>query len=99
VDKWENGVATSIKSVDLSAVTYQNPSALASKLKGYVDSVAGFNGRNWDGVFIRSRDITGRALEVAIQPGVGSTAQRAVFDQIQQYATTKGVKLIISEVP
>jgi hypothetical protein len=38
-------------------------------------------------------------LQVAIQPGVESTAQRAVFEQLEQYATSKGVKLVISEVP
>lgn len=99
IDKFENGVATSIKSVDLAAPTYQSSGALTSKLKGYVDKVAGFRGDSWDGTVVRARDITDRALQVAIQPGVASPAQLTVLDQLRQYAATKGVQLIISEVP
>lgn len=99
IDKFENGVATSIKSVDLAAPTYQDAGALASRLRGYVDKVAGFSGASWDGTVIRARDVTARALQVAIQPGVASPAQLAVLDQLRQYATSKGVQLIISEVP
>jgi hypothetical protein len=99
IDKFDNGVATSIKSVDLSAPTYQNTSALASKLRGYVDKVAGFKGASWDGTVIRARDVATRALDVAIQPGVASSDQLAVLDQLKQYAASKGVQLIVSEVP
>jgi hypothetical protein len=99
IDKFENGVATSIKSIDLSAATYQNTSALASKVRGYIDTVAGFKGASWDGTVIRARDVTARALDVAIQPGVGSSAQLEALNQLKQYATSKGVQLIISEVP
>jgi RHS repeat-associated protein len=35
IDAFENGVANSIKSVDLTAVTYQAPDALASKLERF----------------------------------------------------------------
>jgi RHS repeat-associated protein len=44
IDKFLNGVATSIKSLDLTAKTYQNAKALASKINGYVDKLADFNG-------------------------------------------------------
>ncbi|HEX4725189.1 MAG TPA: hypothetical protein VH333_21950 [Pseudonocardiaceae bacterium] len=99
IDKFENGVVTSIKSVDLTAPTYQNASALTSKLKGYVDSVADFKEETWGRVEITEDDFTGRALQVAIQPGVASTAQLTALDQLGQYAASKGVQLIISEVP
>ncbi|WP_035303428.1 hypothetical protein [Actinokineospora inagensis] len=98
IDKFENGVATSIKSVDLSAATYQNTSALTSRLAGYVDKVSGFNGATFDGTVIRSGQVTDRVLQVAIQPGVASPAQRAVLTQLQAYATSKNVRLIVSEV-
>lgn len=99
IDKWENGVATSIKSVDLSAPTYQNTGALASKLRGYVDKMAGFNGASFDGVAIRARQIQARALEVAVPPGVATPAQDAVLNQLTQYAASKGVQLTVVEVP
>jgi hypothetical protein len=99
IDKWENGVATSIKSVDLSAPTYQNTGTLASRLRGYVDKVGGFDGATFDGTNIDDEEITARALEVAIQPGVASPSQLAVLEQLKQYAASKGVQLIVSEVP
>lgn len=99
IDKWEDGVATSIKSIDLTAPTYQKAGALASRLKGYVDKVAKFDGDNFNGTKINALDVTSRALQVAIQPGVASAEQLAVLTQLRQYATSKGVQLIISEVP
>ncbi|WP_018680390.1 hypothetical protein [Actinokineospora enzanensis] len=99
IDKFEHGVATSIKSVDLTAATYQNTGALASRLEGYVDKVAGFNGATFDGTVIRSSQVTDRVLQVAIQPGVASPAQRAILTQLRQYAAAKNVRVIISEVP
>lgn len=98
IDKFDNGVATSIKSVDLSAPTYQDTGPLASRLRSYVDSVADFKGKSFDGVTIRPNDITQRELQVAVQPGVMSSAQQAAFDQVEQYAQSKGVNLTISEV-
>jgi hypothetical protein len=98
IDKFENGVATSIKSVDLTSATYQNTAALGSRLRGYVDTVARFKGATFDGTEIASEDVTQRVLQVAIQPGVASAAQRTVLDQLERYAKSKGVKLIISEV-
>jgi filamentous hemagglutinin len=43
IDKfnWDTGVATSIKSIDLTAPSYQNMSTLSNTLNGYVNSVAG----------------------------------------------------------
>lgn len=99
IDKWGNGVATSIKSVDLSAATYQNTGALESKIRGYVDTMAAFKGASFDGVAVRLRDIRARALEVAIQPGVATAAQKAVLKQVTKYATSKGVQLTVVEVP
>ena len=76
IDKFENGLATSIKSLDLDAATYQSGSTLTRTLNGYVDKVAGFQGRTWAGVRIRPQDVTGRALDLAI-PHSGSAAQQA----------------------
>lgn len=42
IDDFRNGVATSIKSIDLDAKTYKRASALESRLKGYVNKLASF---------------------------------------------------------
>ena len=99
IDKFPNGVATSIKSIDLEATSYQNTSRLASRVRGYIDKVAKFNGADANGREILARDIEGRALELAVQPGVTTTAQRAILDQMASYAKSQGVDLKIVEVP
>jgi hypothetical protein len=42
IDKFSDGIATSIKSVDLNAATYQDTARLTSRLNKYVDDVAEF---------------------------------------------------------
>lgn len=98
IDRFENGLATSIKSIDLSAPTYQSSTALTSRLTGYVDKVAGFNGATFDGVAVRSSDIAARGLDIAIPPGPVSAAQQAVLDQIVSYGATKGVAVRVVPV-
>jgi filamentous hemagglutinin len=36
IDRFVSGVATSIKTLDLNAATYQNISALTGKVRGYI---------------------------------------------------------------
>jgi hypothetical protein len=44
IDRFENGIATSIKSIDQGAKSYQNIGQLTSTIKGYVTELA-----NWQG--------------------------------------------------
>lgn len=44
IDRFQDGIATSIKSIDLNSATYQNPAKLTSVLTRYVDKVAEFKG-------------------------------------------------------
>ena len=46
---WKIGHVASIKSVDLTAITYQTPSKLRYQLKQYIDKVVAFEGRPWGG--------------------------------------------------
>ncbi|KPL66749.1 hypothetical protein SZ64_00705 [Erythrobacter sp. SG61-1L] len=98
IDKFENGLATSIKSVDLDAVTYQSGSTLTRTLNGYVDTVAEFQGRTWAGVRIRPQDISGRALDLAI-PHSGSSAQQAIINQTVEYGASRGVSVNVILFP
>jgi filamentous hemagglutinin len=98
IDKFENGLATSIKSLDLNAATYQSTSTLSRTLTGYVDSVASFQGRTWAGVRISAQDISGRALDLVV-PGPGTAAQQAAIEQAVEYAASKGVKLNVVHYP
>lgn len=94
-DKWDKaaGIATSIKSIDLAAKTYQNVGALRSVLKGYVNKVAKFTyGSIGDTEIVGSR-LTERILQVAIPEGA-TAEQIAIFEEMAEYAAEQGVELI-----
>jgi RHS repeat-associated protein len=99
IDRWVGGVATSIKSMDLTAVTYQNLSRLKSRVRGYVDDLAGFHGATHGGITIAAGSVTARELVIAVQAGVVTTPQRAALSEIITYATTRGVRVVVEEIP
>jgi len=99
IDRFANGVATSIKSIDLNAATYQNAATLTSKLNGYVNSVAGFNGETWANVEISASQITARQLQLAIPSGGISAAQQAAINAAVLRARSMGVNFIVTPIP
>ncbi len=98
IDRFENGLATSIKSLDLNAATYQIAAALDRTITRYIDSVANFAGRSWAGVNVPGSAITGRALDLAI-PSAGSAAQQSVIAQAVQYGASLGVTVNVIVFP
>ena len=93
------GTATSIKSIDLTAPTYQNSSALTSTINGYVDKVASFQGASWGGVEIDSSEVVVRQLQLAVPQGAATAAQQAALNAAVSRAQGMGVNLIITPVP
>lgn len=67
IDKFAAGVATSIKSIDLTAATYQSAARLTSRLNKYVDDLEEFDGAEFAGDQVKS--IVGRTLSLAIPRG------------------------------
>ena len=98
IDRFVGGVATSIKSLDLNAATYQNAATLTRQVTGYIDSVAGFRGAQWAGAEVNASQITGRALDLAI-PGAGSPAQQQALARLVKYGQSKGVAVNLVEFP
>ena len=98
IDRFENGIATSIKSIDLDGASYLTGNGLRNTLTRYVDKVADFNGRVWAGRTIRSSEISGRALDVVVPHG-GTAAQQATLNQIIKYGPTKGVTVNVIHYP
>jgi len=94
IDKFINGVATSIKSINLNAKSYQNGKALFSVLKKYINQVAKFKGQRWNGVTITEGDITKRALDVAIPKGA-SPSQVKALQEAAKFGKEKGVQVNI----
>ncbi len=77
--------------------TYQDTAKLATRVRGYIDSLAGFRGRTWRGVTVRGADISSRSLEIAIPRGAVTPAQAAVFREMAEYARRAGVTLKVIE--
>jgi RHS repeat-associated protein len=93
IDRFLNGVATSVKSMDLMSKTYQNTARLTSTLTGYIDKLAQFNGARLGGVRVEGGAITQRVLEVAVQAGAATPAQTAALQQAAAYAKEHDVVL------
>ncbi len=95
IDRFRGGIATSIKSVDLTAKTYQNPSTLLRTVAGYIHEVRRFNGATWADFEVAGAAIRGRALELAIPAGSGSAAQNAALQFAVKYGRMFGVRVTI----
>jgi RHS repeat-associated protein len=100
IDKFLNGTATSIKSIDLTAKSYQDTEKLAGTLENYVDKVSNFNGATYGKEVVKGSDIAARELQVAIPKGSMSAAQQKVFDAAAARAANlkNPVKLTVTQV-
>lgn len=104
IDHWAKGVATSIKSIDLTAKSYASTSALTRKIASYIDDLAKFNGgvrgatRGGEIVSIAEGAVRGRTLILAIEPGSASLAQRAALKELEATARSRGVDFIVRTV-
>lgn len=98
IDRFHNGVATSIKSMDVTAPTYQNAATIRSTGRGYVDAVANFRGATSGDTVITNNQITSRALDLAVPPGATSAQWEALSD-IVSYGTQQNVNVRIVVFP
>ena len=101
IDDFVNGVATSIKSLDLTAATYQNGAALTRKLTEYATKLSQFQGARWGGVAIENAEIQGRVLLVALERGAASSEQAAVLKAFQKTAAQQwpNIKVMLQFIP
>jgi len=88
---------TSIKSLDLSAKSYQNMATLRRTIHRYIDSVARFKGKRWGGSIVDGAEISGRALELVVPAGAGTVAQRAIIQAAVEYGQSIGV--VVKVIP
>jgi hypothetical protein len=94
IDRFWQGLATSWKSVDLRASTYQNPARLMSRLNSYLDKLDGFEGVKWGGENILPEQIKEKSLSVVVPRGSMTSAQRGVFDAANSRAKQMGLNSI-----
>jgi hypothetical protein len=91
------GFATSIKSADLNAATYQDFARLTSRLNNYVDKLASYAGTNWGGDQVDPSAITGRAMRLIVPKGSIRTVQRSALEAAHKRAKSLAIDLIVTE--
>jgi len=100
IDRFRNGVATSIKSMDLVAANGGRTGTLYITDTGrrYIDSVAGFTHGSRGTVDITRQMVRFRAVDLAVPPGA-TTAQRTALQELVEYGHTRGVTVNIIVIP
>jgi hypothetical protein len=89
IDKIPDGIATSIKSIDLNAATYQDAARLTDRLQKYVSEVSEFVGGRMGKAVVQFSDIEGRALSLAVPKGSITAVQREAIDSVRAWARMK----------
>lgn len=102
IDKFSNGLATSIKSLDL-ATGYKNPANISSTLNKAMRALVGFEGgivgRTAVGTTFGGPAIVGRQLQVAIPAGYTMTAgQQAAVQSAAARAREQGLSFVVTKV-
>jgi hypothetical protein len=96
IDRFADGVATSIKSIDLNAATYQDAARLTSRLNKYIDDLSEFTGAYRAGRTITSDEITERVLSLAVPKGSTTSVQRAAIEAIRVRAKSLDIDLVVN---
>jgi RHS repeat-associated protein len=93
IDKLVDGVATSIKSIDLTAQSYTKGNGLLNTLKGYINKLDDFTTATRGGVTVTEGvNFESKALDVAIQPGKATLSQWEQIGKAMQYAKDNNIQ-------
>ncbi|WP_236025495.1 DUF6443 domain-containing protein [Flavobacterium geliluteum] len=96
IDKIKDGVATSIKSLDLTAGSYQKGNSVYNTLKGYINKLADFTSAEVGGVkVVQGETYTSKVLELAVQTGKGTESQWSQIGDAIKYAQDNNVNVTI----
>jgi hypothetical protein len=99
IDNFIDGVATSIKSIDLNAATYQDAARLTYRLNQYVDDLGDYAGGRLLATIVRLPDISDRVLNLVVPKGATTEVQRVAIEAAQARALVTNrypVKIIIT---
>jgi len=94
IDNFVNGTAISIKTLDITAKTYQSVSNLSSRLTGYVQQLASYAGGDTPIGFLPAARIQHRVLEIILPTANLSRQQMEVLVRVQAEAARRGVSVI-----
>jgi hypothetical protein len=91
-----SGLATSAKTLDTGAASYQNPSAIVSKINIYIEEVANYSGVGKNSVVDPSL-IQSKAIQLAVPVGT-TTSQWVAIQQSIENAASKGIQMSVTVV-
>jgi hypothetical protein len=94
IDRFANGIAISIKSIDLDSPSYQEPWQLEARINYYVNRLAAFNGSNWARFEIQPQQIRGRTLDLIVPRGSLSPEREATILRCRIRAGYLGVGIV-----
>lgn len=97
IDRFVDGTATSIKSIDLNAATYQDGARLTYRLNDYIDKLATYSGGRMGTLTISPESITARILSFAVPRNSMTEIQRAAFETARLRAKAFGIDLKVTE--
>ncbi len=101
VAKYEKGKAVMIKSMDLTAGSYQTASNIEKTLKGYVNELEEYKGQDkpWggDNITIKGRDIVKKELLLIIPENKSENSAEMVLHDMKAYAQSKGITLVVKK--
>lgn len=95
ISKYENGTATSIKSLNLDKIYYHNTNNLEKKLKGYITKLQEFNGGKNGSVEIDSNQILRKELILVVPETDILPVQLQTLNKCVDIAREKGIYLKI----
>ena len=99
IDNFTDGVATSIKSIDLNAATYQDAARLTYRLNKYIDELGGYEGGSLITTTVELPDISDRVLNLVVPKGAMTEIQGAAIEAARSRAMIANrypVKIIIT---
>jgi len=91
----EEGVAISIKSINLNQATYRDAARLASRIDRYVDELADFEGAEMGEWEIDSSNMLRRELKLAVPANRATRTQIAAIKRATARAEEMGIKVIV----
>jgi hypothetical protein len=94
IDDFSDGVATSFKTIDLNAATYQDETRLGYRINNYVNDLSAFTGKEYTDWIVKGEDITTRVLNIVVPKGGMSAAQKEAIDAATEHAKSRGIILL-----
>ena len=99
IAKFQDGTATMIKSMDLTAESYKTGKNITDTLEGYLSELAAFKGREepWGSkkILIRQQDIKQKVLLLVIPKNQLNSDTEARLESFKDHALTMGIKPVI----